>query len=222
MIRPAALVVALALGCGLGGERVDLSVAASTEAAIQESLRTHPDLVRSSLPVVTNANASSTLARQIQQGAPADLFLSADEAWADAVASELEVLDRIDLLTNTVVEVRTDHAARACTALGDPSHVPAGRYAEQGLRAAGRWPVPDPVPFPTGPAAAWAVANGDCAVGFVYASDALAAGLQPVATLDVRATYPLLLLHERGRAVFEALQGDAASQVFARHGFGRP
>ncbi len=226
MIRPAAFVATAvgvsALGCGLDGEWVDLSVAASTEAAIQEALRTHPDIVRSVTPVVTSTNASSTLARQIQQGAPADLFLSADEAWADAVEAERPVLDRVDLVTNTIVEVHADDAARPCAALADPTHVPAGRYAEQGLRSAGRWPLPDPVTFPTGPAAAWAVANGDCRTGFVYATDALAASLTPVGTLDVRATYPLLLLHERGRPLFEALQSDAALDVFSRHGFGRP
>jgi len=217
-VRPAGLAILTVLGsglaCGVDGEWVDVAVAASTERAVQEAL----DTQATGGPLLLNANASSHLARQIVDGAPADMFLSADEAWADAVAAERPVLARVDLLHNRIVEVHAE-GARGCTALADPDHVPAGRYAKKGLEAAGRWPPADLVPFPTGPAAARAVANGDCAAGFVYATDALAAGLEPVRTLDVRATYPLLLLQERGRVVYGALQSPAAREAFVRHGF---
>ncbi len=216
-MRSAAPVGLLVLSCGLETDGVDLPVAASTELVVQEVLRDHPGLP----PVRPNAGASSTLARQIEQGAPADLFLSADAAWADAVAAQRPVLARVDLLSNTVVEVHAD-GARPCTAVADPDHVPSGRYAKRGLEARGQWPPADVVTFPTGPAAAWAVANGDCATGFVYGTDARAAGLEPSATLEVRAVYPLLLLSEDGRPVFEALTSETAHAVYARHGFGRP
>lgn len=217
-MRPAGLAILSVLGsglaCGLDRDGIDVALAASTERAVQQALDARSTEQRLSL----NANASSRLARQIVDDAPADLFLSADEAWADAVAAERPVLARVDLLHNRIVEVHAE-GARGCTALADPDHVPAGRYAKLGLEAAGRWPPADLVPFPTGPAAARAVANGDCAAGFVYATDALASGLEPVRTLDVRATYPLLLLHERGRPVYEALQSPAAREAFVRHGF---
>ena len=104
--------------------------------------------------------ASSTLARQIEQGAPAELFLSADEAWADYLAERglLVAETRGSPVGNALVLVgAADNAAaqpvalargtdllallgpRGRIATGDPAHVPAGRYARDALRWMGQW-----------------------------------------------------------------------------------
>ena len=102
--------------------------------------------------------ASSTLARQIEQGAPANLFASADEKWMDYLAQKnLIVADtRKDLLGNDLVLVVPADKPLHVTigpgfdllgllgpngrlATGDPAHVPVGIYAEQALKKLGMW-----------------------------------------------------------------------------------
>src|SRR5690242_14685161 len=101
--------------------------------------------------------ASSALARQVEQGAPADVFISADEAWMDDVASHGAIVPgtRTDLLGNALVLVAPESSsitvdlrdpASLPRALGDghlaialPKAVPAGRYATESLRALGLW-----------------------------------------------------------------------------------
>jgi len=102
--------------------------------------------------------SSSTLARQIEQGAPANLFASADEQWMDyLVKAELIVPEtRQDLLTNQLVLVVPKDHPRTVTigpdldtdallrpggriATGDPAHVPVGLYARQALTKLGVW-----------------------------------------------------------------------------------
>src|SRR5581483_11970269 len=138
--------------------------------------------------------ASSSLARQIEQGAPADVFISADEDWMDDLAKhgEMAAGTRSDLLGNTLVlvapktsNVQVDLSQpqtlrRALGMVGRlsialPQSVPAGRYASQSLHALGLW---DSV---TGKlamsrdvrAALELVARGECPLGIVYRSDAI-------------------------------------------------
>jgi molybdate transport system substrate-binding protein len=103
--------------------------------------------------------ASSTLARQIEQGAAADIFASADEAWMDYLdqrgrlapgtraafaGSRLALIAPIDRARAIAIGRDTDFVAllgpRGRIATGDPSHVPAGRYARQAFESLGLWP----------------------------------------------------------------------------------
>jgi molybdate transport system substrate-binding protein len=140
--------------------------------------------------------ASSTLARQIEQGAPADLYISADEAWMDHLAARghIDIGSRKVLATNRLVVVRADADQRgepseSTTALrdallagdaagriatGDPAHVPVGRYAEAALRRLGLWDAVNTrlVRADNVRSALAFVERGEALAGIVYATDA--------------------------------------------------
>src|SRR5947209_8082848 len=134
---------ALAAGCRARAERVTVSAAASTREALEWAAAAF----HSKTGVIADLNfgPSSTLAQQIGEGGGADLFLSADEGWADYLDQRGLVEKRRDLLTNSLVVVvpadsRLDLASLAGLAapavrrlaLAGPS-VPAGRYASEAL-----------------------------------------------------------------------------------------
>ena len=144
--------------------------------------------------------SSSTLARQIEGGAPANLFASADTEWADYLDRRhlLAAGTRVDLLRNTLVLVApAGHAASDAVvgpgfdladllgpggrlAVGDPAHVPAGIYAAQALRHLGLWEWAKPrlAPAEDVRGALLLVARGEAPAGIVYATDAaVAAGV---------------------------------------------
>ena len=144
-------------------------------------------------PLRLSFGASSTLARQIEQGAPANLFASADEKWMDYLADKkLIVADtRKDLLGNDLVLVVPADKPQHVTigpgfdllgllgpngriATGDPAHVPVGLYAEQALKKLGMWDAVQPRLARTDDvrAALLLVERGDMLAGIVYATDA--------------------------------------------------
>src|SRR3954449_266834 len=114
-------------------------------------------------PLRLSFGSSSTLARQIDQGAPANLFASADLKWMDFLADKKLIVPetRKDLLSNDVVLVVPADKPKHVTigpgfdilgllgpngrmATGDPMHVPIGIYAEQALRQLGLWDAVEP------------------------------------------------------------------------------
>lgn len=145
---------------------------------------------------VVNLAGSSTLARQIEDGAEADIFISADEQWMDYLAdrSLVDVASRSDLLGNSLVLVRpaggsfelalsggSDLAAAlgdGRLALADPESVPAGRYAKAALAALGMWEAAEPriAQAQDVRGALRFVTSGEAEAGVVYATDARAAG----------------------------------------------
>ena len=136
--------------------------------------------------------SSSTLARQIAQGAPADIVLSANAAWMDYLAARnlLEPDTRRVLFGNRLVLIvpgqsaaRTDLELGVALgsllgdgrlAMGDPSHVPAGQYAQAALESLGVWnTLRDRLaPAPDARAALALVERGEVPAGIVYATDA--------------------------------------------------
>jgi molybdate transport system substrate-binding protein len=139
--------------------------------------------------------SSSALARQIEQGAPADLYVSANPLWMDYLAErDLVVTDsRVDIASNRLVLVAPQDSPLAATeitaelpiaemlgkrrlAIGDPDHVPVGVYGRQALTSFGLWPaVENRLARADNTRAALAlVARGEVALGIVYASDAAA------------------------------------------------
>jgi len=149
-------------------------------ASLQESLTAAGDAWaarRHEKPVLSFA-ASSALARQIDSGAPADLFISADEPWMDDVQKNGMVRPgtRVSFLANRLVLVapagkgarltigRGFPLARALgtgrLAMADPDAVPAGKYGRAALTALGVWPAVAPrSPAPTMSAARWRSSN---------------------------------------------------------------
>jgi len=200
--------------------------------------------------VTVSYGASSALAKQIENGAPADLFVSADREWMDELdrAGLLRAGTRVDLLGNSLVLVAPRDSAislhvgpgfalaRALgdgrLALADPRAVPAGKYAKAALESLGAWDaVADRVaPAENVRAALRLVARGEAPLGIVYATDARAEpGVRVVDAIPPSAhppiVYPAALLARARRnavALHEFLGGDGARAIFARHGFTRP
>jgi molybdate transport system substrate-binding protein len=197
--------------------------------------------------VLLNLAASSVLARQIEDGAPADLFISADEARMD----QLEKLDRVlagtrkSILSNTLVIVV---AAGTTTlkissprdlagpkvqalALAEPQSVPAGIYAREYLQAKGLWNAVAGKVIPTENvrAALAAVESGNVEAGIVYRTDAGISKKVRIAYEVPRAegpkiSYPFAVIRgtrqpEAARKLLAYLESPAALEIFRKYGF---
>lgn len=193
--------------------------------------------------------ASSTLARQIEQGAPADIFISADEAWMDYLAQRalLGPTSRVNLLTSRLVLIAPAGSklnltiapnfplARALgnqrLALADPASVPAGKYAKAALESLGVW---NPVSRQLAPAenvraALLLVARGETPLGIVYASDVVAEprvrviGEFPAHT-HAPIVYPAAVLagakSAEAQVWLDYLRADTARATWRKFGFG--
>jgi len=200
-------------------------------------------------PVLSFA-ATPALARQVEAGAPADLFLSADEQWMDDLASNGLILgdSRSDLLGNALVviapadtkgtgELDIGNLAAALgsgrLALADPASVPAGRYARQALTKLGVWQGVEAkvVPAENVRAALALVARGEAALGVVYATDARAeSGVRVVHTFAQGdhdpIVYPAAVLRAsksaQAKPFLDWLSSAEAAAIFRKHGFTVP
>jgi molybdate transport system substrate-binding protein len=191
--------------------------------------------------------SSSTLAKQVVQGAPADLFFSANVKWMDYLDEQglIEPGTRTNLLGNTLVVIAPKGAtfpvhpekgfdfAGAFTgrlALGDPSHVPAGIYAKQALQSLGWWQalVDRLAPAVDVRAAIAYVERGECKAGVVYATDAaINDNVAVLATLPPEShdpiVYPVAVIKGRHspkvKKAMAFLQSKPAAETFQRYGF---
>jgi molybdate transport system substrate-binding protein len=193
-----------------------------------------------------NLAGSNVLARQIVNGAPADAFISADDAQMDVVekAGDLLAGSRFDLVANQLAIVATPERvdfvrrefARAPgeirrVAIGDPAAVPAGVYARRYLEQRGLWTAYEAriVPTTNVRAALAAVETGSVDAAIVYVTD-LAAARTAVLAFAVSATdgprivYPGAVLAAsrhpaEARRFLAFLRQPAAAAIFARHRF---
>ncbi len=202
-------------------------------------------------PVVSFA-ASSALARQAMAGARADLFISADEEWMDAVAAKnmLRPGTRRDLLGNRLVLVAPLMSARGSVPLGqrgalarvlgegrlamaDPDAVPAGRYGKAALEKLGDWPsVAGRIARAENVRAALALVERRAAMlGVVYATDARASNkVRVVAVFPADShppiRYPIAILarsaHPDAAGFHAFLLSRRGQAIFRRHGFSAP
>jgi molybdate transport system substrate-binding protein len=214
--------------------------AASLTDALQEIAKKYED--KSGDKVRFSFGASSILARQIQEGARADLFFSADEEKMDQLQRSglIRIESRRNLLSNSLVLVvphdskltiqnlvDLQHLKRI--AVAEPSTVPAGIYARQTLEDAGLWNKLKILPTENVRAALLAVEGGNVDAGIVYKTDATLSRKVKVAfnftsPPHVKIAYPVALIKEgrntNAAALFIAhLQSADASEVFERHGF---
>lgn len=194
--------------------------------------------------------SSSTPARQIEAGAPANVFASADEQWADWLQQRnlLVPETRRSLLTNSLVLVVPKDRARTVPvgpgldldallgpagrlATGDPAHVPVGIYAEAALKSLGLREQAQPrlAQADSVRSALLLVNRGEAPAGIVYATDAAAdAGVAVAGTFPAGSyppvTYPFAVVRAHdapvARAFLDFLSGPQACETFTRAGFG--
>lgn len=199
--------------------------------------------------VVSSFSSSSTLARQIEAGVPADLFISADQKWMDYAAGKkaVDTTTRETLLGNILaVVVPKDSAQKTFTidnktdwmrllngerlAVGDPQHVPAGIYAKGALQKLGAWQTLEPklAPGEDLRGALALVEHNEAPLGIVYGSNAVASkGGKVVAMFPggshKKVEYPIAIVNGHKNATVSAfydyLQGPQASAIFKRYGF---
>jgi len=196
--------------------------------------------------------ASSQLAHQIEAGAPAALFISADQDWMNTVESKNKIVrdTRIDLLGNALVLVApkdstvklkiADHfdligalGKDGHIALGEPNSVPAGKYAKSSLTALGVWVSIEPriVSADNVRAALNFVARGEAPLGVVYRSDAVSEPAVRVvdtfpATSHAPIVYPAAVLSDHdtpaARRLLDLLHNPSTQTIFRRYGFDAP
>lgn len=199
-------------------------------------------------PVLSFAG-SSALARQIETGAPADLFVSADEAWMDHLARRrlIQPGTRVSFLTNDLVLIAPAASAVRLSvqpgfplaqalgsgrlAMADPAAVPAGKYGRGALNRLGVWgSVQGRIAAAENVRAALAlVARGEAPLGIVYATDARAArGVRVVGTFPPAShapiRYPVATLAASRNPAAEGFRrfliSPEGQAVFRRFGFG--
>jgi len=196
--------------------------------------------------ILFNFGASSTLARQIQEGAPADLFISADELQMNRLQQRSLILpkSRRSILSNTLVIVvprasrlriasPRDLAAPAIRnlALAEPQSVPAGVYAREYLQKVGVWNSISHkiVPTENVRAALAAVESENADAGIVYRTDALNSTRVRIAWEvpwgeGPSISYPVAVLAESSQQaaaqrLLNYLQSAAARRIFRKYGF---
>ena len=243
-----AAVIALSLAVpALAADKITVFAAASLTNALNDIAAHYKKTHRTE--VVSSFASSSVLARQIEQGAPADLFISADQQWMDDAVAKKSMIDttRYTLLGNDLVLIapRSENARPVTIndktdwkrllkgerlAVGDPDHVPAGIYAKEALEKLGAWSSLSSVLARANNvrAALALVERNETPYGIVYGSDAVASQkVQVVGTFPEDShkpvEYPVAIVKDRDNAAVKAfynyLKGPEAAAVFTQYGF---
>ncbi len=198
--------------------------------------------------VVVSYAGSNALAKQIEAGAPADVFLSADVDWVDYLDKHKLIRPgtRVDLLRNRLVliapadspaSLRIAPGFGLAAALGagrlamaNPDSVPAGKYGRDALRSLGIWTAIEPhmARAENARGALLLVARGEAPFGLVYATDALADRKVRVVDTFAESThapivYPVAIVASSrspyAQRFVDSLASPAARAIWARHGF---
>ena len=238
--------IVLALGAISFPARGDVTVFAA--ASLKEALDAQARAFERSTGerIVAVYGASYALARQIDSGAPADLFIAADVDSMNYLAERHLVDNRIVLLRNRLVLIAPAGSTAELViapgfplasvlrndrlAMGNPDSVPAGRYAKHALQSLGVWEsVANRVARTENVRAALAlVARGEAPLGIVYATDALAERrVRMLGTFPVDShapiVYPAAVVSgsksSRVRAFLDFLASAAARGTWLRYGF---
>lgn len=222
-------------------DRVTVFAAASLRGALEAVLESHTG------EVTVSYGGSGQIARQVAQGAPADVVILANVAWMDwlVAGGSVDPETRIDLLGNRLVligpagaEPMADITSAAVLtrlqggrlAIGHTQAVPAGIYARIWMETADLWTDLRPHLAETENvrAALALVSRGEAPLGVVYASDAQAdPGVGVLARIDPalhpRIVYPMALVgrdpRPQAHSLIDHLQSDRARTVFLSHGF---
>ena len=227
-------------------ETLTVFAAASLREAMDEQARRFESTAGSRVTVVYGG--SNALARQIEAGAPADVFVSADEDWMDYLDQRRLLVPgtRSNLLRNELVLIAPAKSSAALRiapgfglatalrneklAMANPDSVPAGKYGKNALESLGVWKdVEKQVVRTDNVRAALAlVARGEAAFGIVYKTDALAEKNVRVVDTFPEPThapivYPTALVaparSSAGKALLDFLRSAAARPIWEKYGF---
>lgn len=245
MVAIAALAVSLVTAAAKPQPSVLIFAAASLQTALDALT---PAMTQATgVSIKTSYAASSALARQIENGAPADLFISADQDWMDYLAQRrlIRAGSRVNLLGNDLVlvapaahrivlAIRPQFGLAAALGTGrlavaDPAVVPAGKYAREALTNLGVWEsvMTRLAPAENVRAALLLVSRGETPLGVVYRTDALVdtsvaiVGQFPDSS-HAPIVYPAALTAASGTDaanVLAFLNGAVAQATFERQGF---
>ena len=237
--------VFLAFGCNPAPDSPNASITVFAAASLTDALHELVGRFELQQPAITvhmHIGPTSLLARQIQQGAPADIFMAASPDWINylqqrnlTIGSEItfarnKLVVLGSLRTSPITNLSELSTARRL-AVADPSHVPAGVYGKQALQCAGVWDTIESMVIPTLDvrAALTAVVSGAADVAMVYGSDAaLAPGLNVLFQVPDSCTpeinYVISAIrktnHPEAAAAFVAFVTDSLQlDVWERFGF---
>jgi molybdate transport system substrate-binding protein len=198
--------------------------------------------------IVASYAASSTLAKQIEQGAPADIFLSADTDWMDYAIGKKTINEatRVNLLGNSIVLIAPKDsgignvaigqgfdlaklAGSGKIATGDVQAVPVGKYAKAALEKLGAWQAAEPkfAMAENVRAALTLVARGEAVLGIVYSTDAkVEPGVKIVGTFPADSHPPIVYpvaatttARPEAAGYLDFLRSSAAKATFEKYGF---
>jgi len=246
-------IIALVAGCGTAKEQLNnaqvepviltISAAASLKDAAEELkeiyMTKHPEV-----KITYNFASSGTLQKQIEEGAPVDVFISAGKQQMDALAEKGLIVEetRQDLLSNEIVLITQSDRNLAGfddlagsdvekISIGTPESVPAGKYAKEALVSMGLWDkiqsklvlardVRQVLTY---------VETGNVDAGLVYSSDTFTGkGIKIVAAAPAGShepvVYPMAVVKgtkhpEEAKAFIEFISGNEAAQIFIKYGF---
>jgi molybdate transport system substrate-binding protein len=253
MHRLARFFAAIAVLCGLALSPAlaqDKSLVVFAAASMKNALDDVDTAftAKTGVKVAASYAASSTLAKQIEQGAPADIFLSADTDWMDYATARKNIDEptRINLLGNSIVLIapedsKIDNVAIAPgfdlaklagdgrIATGDVKAVPSGKYARAALEKLGAWQAAE-AKFAMADsvrAALTLVARGEAVLGIVYSTDAkVEPGVKIVGTFPAD-SHPAIIYPVAATATAKVEAGDylaflrsaAARTILEKYGF---
>ena len=252
MKRPAALLAALLVLAGMAmpaaaqEKSITVFAAASMKNALDDVDAAY--IARTGVKVTVSYAASSTLAKQIEQGAPADVFVSADTDWMDYAASKKNIAEptRMNLLGNSIVLIAPKDskidgvtiapgfdlaklAGDGRIATGDVKSVPVGKYAKAALEKLGAWQAAESkfAMAESVRAALTLVARGEAALGIVYSTDAkIEPGVKVVSTFPADShraiIYPVAATataKPETAGYLAFLRSGTAKSIFEKYGF---
>lgn len=246
LLASAAVTLSLA-GNAVAAEKVTVFAAASLTNALNEIAAQYKQETNNQ--VVASYASSSTLARQIEQGAPANLFISADQQWMDYVidkqlmvkntrytllgnelvliAPKASKLDKVEINQQTDWKKLLDGGRMA---VGDPDHVPVGIYAKESLEKLGAWDTVNPMLARTNNVRSGMalVERDEAPLGIVYGSDAVASdkvkvvGIFPADT-HKPVEYPMAIVKGQDNSAtsqfYDYLKTPQAAVIFKQYGF---
>ena len=253
MYRLAGVFAAVVILCGSALSPVlaqDKSLTVFAAASMKNAL----DAVDAAYSAKTGVNivvsyaASSTLAKQIEQGAPADIFLSADTDWMDYAIARKNISEatRVNLLGNSIVLIAPNDskidnvaigpgfdlatlAGPGRIATGDVQAVPVGKYAKAALEKLGAWEAAAPkfAMAESVRAALTLVARQEAPLGIVYSTDAkVEPGVKIVGTFPADSHPPIIYpvaatttAKTEAASYLAFLRSQAAKAIFEKYGF---